>query len=198
MAGRWKRKVLVDNTKAKEIKSLYIDCKNDVERKRITIMSVYLWWKDTKKTAKILWISVWTVTSTIALYIQDPEWFYKTNYKGKIVSKERKELKEAVKEYVEKKIDSMENIDINWVLRDMNRKYKKEVTTYNWMRWILRKDQQYNYHKPFVINQKQSEYAEEIIKWRLTKSILEVALEENNIDAQSIKNKKTKIGRNSW
>lgn len=198
MAGRWKRIILVDAIKAKGIKSLYANCKNEVERKRITIISVYLWWKDTKQTAKILWVSVWTVTSTIALYRQDPEWFYKTNYKGKIVSEKRKKLKEEIKEYVEKKIENMENIDINCVLRDMNKKHNEEVTTYNWIRWILRKDLQYNYHKPFVTNKKQSDHAEKIIKWRLTKSILEVALEEKNIDAQSIKNKKTKIGRNSW
>jgi hypothetical protein len=198
MAGRWKRKIEVDLVKAKEVKNLLKLCKNDIERKRITIMSVYLWWKDTDKTASILWVSVWTVTRTIALYIEAPEWFYKTSYKGKIVTDERKKLKEEVKAYVEKKIENMENIDINWVLRDLNKKNNKETTTYNWMRRILRKNLNYNYHKPFVTNQKQSEHAEKVVKWRLTKAILEVALEEKNIDAESIKNKKTKIGGNSW
>lgn len=199
MAGwRWKRKVVADIAKVKAVKALFIKCKNDIERKRITIMSVYLWWKDSAGTATTLWVSRGTVTKTIALYIDNPEWFYKTKHKGKIVTEERRQLKEAVKKYVDEKIDNMENIDINWVLREFNRKNNKEVTTYNWMRWIIRESLDYNYHKPFITNQKQSDHAEKIVKWRLTKAILEVALEEKQFDAESIKNKKTKIWRNSW
>jgi len=182
--------------KAKQVKRLLWDCKNDIERKRVTIMTVYLWGKDTDNTANTLWVSVWTVTKVINLYVTNPEWFYKTNFKWKIETEERKKLKEEIKEYVEKKIISEENLDINCVLRDMNKMYDKEVTTYNGMRWILRKYFQYNYQKPFVKNQKKPEYAEEIIKWRLTKAVLEIAIEERNIDGEDIKNKKTKISRN--
>jgi uncharacterized protein (UPF0212 family) len=51
------------------------------------------------------------------------------------------------------------------------------------MRWIIRKHFSYNYQKPFVTNTKQSEHAEKIIKGRLTKAILKVAVEEKYIDA---------------
>jgi len=180
--GRWKRKIAVDQEKAKGIKTLLKSCKNDRERRRVLIVSVYLWGQDIEKTSAILWVWLKAVCDILNLYIKDPEWFYKTNYKGKIETQKRKNLKEEVRAYVEKKIDNMENIDINWVLRDINKTRDEEVTTYNWMRWILRKALQYNYHKPFVTNQKQSDHAQRIIKWRLTKSILEVALEEKHID----------------
>jgi hypothetical protein len=51
----------------------------------------------------------------------------------------------------------------------------------------------YNYQKPFVTNEKQSEYAKKIIEWRMRKAIYEVWLEEKEVDAKSVKNKKTKF-----
>jgi hypothetical protein len=49
-----------------------------------------------------------------------------------------------------------------------------------------------------VTNKKQPEHAEKIIKWRLTKAIIEVRISEKNIDAVAIKNKKTKFWESFW
>lgn len=190
--GRGHRKVAIDKNKARELKKLLWHGLNNIETKRVMIMSVYLEGKSIEKTTEALWVSNTTVWKTINRYIENPENFYKTRYKGRIETSERKSLKKEIQEYVEKKIENNENLDINEVLRTMNRKHNQEVTTYNGMRWILRRFFNYNYQKPFVTNNKQSEHAEKIIKGRLTKAILEIAISENDIDASAIKNKKTK------
>ena len=194
MAG-WRgiRKLKIDIEKAKKVQKLISKCKNNTERKRVMIISIYLKWKSIEETVKILSSSTKTVCETIGLYQEDQEWFFKTNYKWKIESKNRKELKLEIKEFVDKKIEKQENIDINEVLRHINRKYNQEILNYNWIWWLLRKRFKYNYQKPFVTNKKKSKHAKEIIKWRLTKTIIEIWKEEFDVDAVTIKNKKTKF-----
>jgi hypothetical protein len=62
----------------------------------------------------------------------------------------------------------------------------------------VRKFFKYNYQKPYVTSTKQPEFAKEIAEWRLRKAIYRVALEEWEIDAEAIKNKKTKIWGIIW
>lgn len=194
MCWRGNRKVPVQPTEVKRLKKLLKECKNSTENKRINIMIVYLWWKDNNKTSKILWVSKATVSKTIDRYIKDKKTFYKTNYKWKIETTERKQIKKEAKEIAEKMIENNENPDINWILRRINQKHQKEVLTYHWMWRILRKRHKYNYQKPFVKNKKQSKHAEKIVKWRLTKAVIEVQMEENiDVDPVAIKNKKIKI-----
>jgi len=193
MAWRGKRKIPVDKEKAKALKKLLKICKNSIEQQRVSIMIVYLWWKSTGEVSKILWVSKWTVQAATDKYLIDKENFYKTKYKGKIEKKERISLKEEVKEYIEKNIEEGEHIDINTVLRYINKKHNKEVIDYHGMWRIIRSWYWYNYQKPFVRNKKQSDHAKEIIKGRLTKAIIKVWIEERDIDASAIKNKKTKF-----
>ncbi len=192
---RGKRKIPADKNKAKEVKRLLKECKNTIEQKRVNIMVVYLWWADMAWVYKALWGSKSTIENTIKKYLEDETTFYKTQYKGKIVTEERKNLKEQIREKVENSIEEGNHIDISDIVRHINKAYNKEVIDYQWVWRILRKFFWYNYQKPFVRNKKSSEYAKEIIKWRLTKTIIKVWLEENNIDAESIKNKKMKIWR---
>jgi hypothetical protein len=51
----------------------------------------------------------------------------------------------------------------------------------------------YNYQKPYVTSSKQDKYAKQIAEGRLRKAIYTIAIEEKEIDADSIKNKKTKF-----
>jgi len=193
MGWRGKRRVPVNKVKVKELKLLLKNCKNSTEQKRIQIMVVYLWWKDSSITANILNVSKQTVQNTIDRYMEDEDNFYKTNYKWKIETKERKKLKLEVKELVEEWIEKEKFHDINGILRTINKRYDKEVTNYHWMRWIIREALGYNYQKPFVRNKKKPEYAKEIIKGRLTKAIIKVWLNELDVDSFAIKNKKTKF-----
>ncbi len=193
MSWRGKRKIDVNKEEAKSLKKKLNKAKNTTEIKRINIMIVYLWWKNTSDTSKILWVSKYTTQKITDLYIEDKENFYKTNYKWKTETKERMKLKKEIKETVENKIENNEYLDINEVLRTINKKHNETVTNYHWMRWILRKWFWYNYQKPFVRNKKKSKYAKDIIKGRLTKAIIKVWIEENDIDAVAVKNKKTKF-----
>ena len=203
MCWRGNRKIPVQKDKVKELKKIFKNTKNTVESKRLNIMIVYLGWENSERTSEILWVSKSTVQTTINRYINDPKFFYKTKYKGKIETNDRKELKRETKKIVESMIDKAENPDINKIVRAINRKYKKKnkwepIINYHWMRWILRKNFKYNYQKPFVKNNKQPENAEDIVKERLTESIIEIQVEENiDVDNVAIKNKKTKFWK-SW
>jgi len=193
MGWRGKRKIPVNIEEVKKLKLLLKNCKNSVEQKRVQIMIVYLWWKSADNTAYILNISKWTVQNVTDLYIKDKENFYKTNYKWKVETEERKKLKLEVKELVEEWINKNKFFDINGILRTINKRYNKEVTNYHWMRWIIREALAYNYQKPSVRNQKKPKFAEEIIKGRLTKAIIQVWLKEVDVDSFAIKNKKNKF-----
>ena len=191
---RGKRKIPADPEKVKKLRKKLKDCKNSIESKRMNIMIVYLNWADIEKTAKILWISKATIRRTTNRYVEDEEWFYKTKFRGRVESEKKKELKQEVKEVVERRIDKWEYIDINDVVRRINKMHKKEVIDYNTARLILRRGLKYNYQKPFIRNKKSSKHAKEIVKGRLTKAIIKVWLEERDIDAEAIKNKKRKFG----
>lgn len=194
MRGR-KRKLPMNKESVKLLKKVMKDCKNTVEQQRVNIMIVYLWGKNISETTEILWVSSWTVQSTINKYIKNKDNFHKTKYKGKIETKKRIELKSEVKEFIEKNMDEWEHIDVNTVLRKVNKKYWEEVIDYHGMWWIIRKWFWYNYQKPFVRNKKQSEHSEKIFKGRFTKAVIKVWIEEKDIDAYAIKNKKTKFGK---
>ncbi len=199
MYWRGNRKIPVQKDTAKQLKKMLKCSNNSTELKRINIMIVYLGWENSSRTSEILWVSKWTVQNVITKYVNDPKWFYKTNYKGKIETEERKELKKKTKDLVETMLSKEENPDINKILREINRIYSKKnkgepIINYHWMRRILRKYFKYNYQKPFVKNNKQPENAEEIVKERLTEAIIEIQVEENfDVDTVAIKNKKTKF-----
>jgi len=193
MGWRGKRKVPASKIKAKELKLLLKNCRNSIEQKRIQIVITYLLWNDIENTTKILWVSIRTVQKVVDLYSKDETNFYKTNYKWKIETEERKNLKSEIQELVEEWINKNSFFDINNILRTINKKHNKEVTNYHWMRWIIRKYLDYNYQKPFVTNKKKPKFAEEIIKGRLTKAIIKVWLNEFDIGSSAIKNKKTKF-----
>jgi hypothetical protein len=84
-----------------------------------------------------------------------------------------------------------DEIDISDVRRELN----KNGWEFNyWTTWRLtRKQLKLNYQKPFITSDKQDEFAKQIAEGRIRKAVLQVAIEEKEIDADSVKNKKTKF-----
>ena len=186
-----KRKLPMNKEKSKELKKMLVKARNNTERIRISIMVEYLKWKNTVQVSEWLWISHWTVCVALNKYINQWESnFYKTNYKWTIESEEHKEVKKEIEKMIKKSKNPM---DINDIKKELNKQWKDY--DYHKVRWFIRKRMNYNYQKPYVTNTKQSEHAGEIIEGRLSKAIYEIALEEREIDAEAIKNKKTKIWR---
>ncbi len=187
----YKRKLQVDKEKGKELKKKLVEAKNNTERVRISIMVEYLKWKNTVQVSEWLWISHWTVCIALNKYIK--EWendFYKTNYKWTIESEEHKKVKKEIEKMIK---NSKTPMDINDIKKELNKQGKDY--DYHKVWWFIRKRLWYNYQKPYVTNRKQSDHAKEIIEGRLSKAIYGVALEEREIDADAIKNKKTKVWR---
>lgn len=190
---KMRRKIVTNKEEAKIVKRLLSKCKNKVERIRVIVISTYLWGKNTEETRILLWMSQWTILKIINAYMTDKELFYKTHYKWKKTSERNQEIKDEIKKYIDESIENERPIDINDVRIKINKKYKEEVLDYGKCWVIVRRFFKYNYQKPYVTNKKQPEYAKEIAEWRLRKAIFKVVLEEWEIDAESIKNKKTKI-----
>lgn len=187
---RFKRLLEINKEEAKELKKKLKEAKNSVEAKIIMIMINYLRWSNTDKVVKNLWVSKWTVLNTIHAYIKDKENFYKTNFTWKRASKKSKKIKERIKNIIEDKLNKWELVDIKDIEEEYNKKSEEKLEYYQvW--WYIRKVLWYNYQKPEVKDKRQDEHAEEIFKWRLTKAIIEIWIEEKEIDAHAIKNKKT-------
>lgn len=191
-----KRKLEVNKEESQRLKWELRKAQNKTGRLRITIVSTYLWGKNTEQTAKSLWTYQSTVLNAINGYIKDKENFYKTKHKGKTPSKEMSNVVSDIKEYIDKAIEEVKPVDINDVKNYINKKYNKDVLGYETCRAIIRKRLGYNYQKPYVTSRKQPEYAKEIAYGRIRKAIYKVALEEWEIDAEAIKNKKTKFWGN--
>jgi len=191
-----KRKLEVNKEESKRLKWELRKAKNKTEKLRITIVSTYLWGKNTEQTAKSLWTYQSTVLNAINGYIKDKESFYKTKHKGKVPSEEMSNVVTDIKKYIDKAIDEKNPVDINDVKNYINKKYNKDILRYETCRAIVRKRLGYNYQKPYVTSRKQPEHAKEIAHGRIKKAIYQVALKEWKVDAEAIKNKKTKIWRN--
>lgn len=186
------RLIPASNEKAKEIKKMLPLAKNSIESKRIMIMCVYIWGKNVAETKEILNVSSKTVEENIQRYIDDESWFYKTNYKWRQLTNERKVLEFEVTEMIEKAAREKENVDILDVNKSINRKYGMQKLDYHQTRWLVRRVINANYQKPYVKNHKQPEGAKEILNERFTDALLEIWTKTNTIDGQDIKNKKTK------
>jgi len=191
----WKRKIAVNKEEVKRLKKKLKDTKNTVEVKRLMIMIVYLWGQNTKQVSDTLKVSNQTVINTINKYIKNKEDFYKTSFTGRKISKKSENIRKKLELIVEEKLNKWEIIDIKDVADIYNRKEEDKLEYYKvW--WYLRKVIWYNYQKPYVKDKRQSEHAEEILRWRLTKAIIEIWKEEREIDAYAIKNKKNFFGAN--
>lgn len=182
------RVLKADPKKARELKKLMARTRNNTERKRLQIVVLYLWWMSMREVVSAMLVASSTVESAVHGYAKKWDSFYKTNWKWRIESKENKKLVKQAKQY----IDSKDHVDINDVRRYLERK-NKTVYGYQKVHWLVRKKLLYNYQKPFVTSKKQHPYAKEIAEWRLRKAIYEVALEEWEIDGESVKNKKIAI-----
>jgi hypothetical protein len=153
------------------------------------IMITYLWWKGMNQTSKILSTSSDTVKKTISRYIENKYDFYKTNYTWRKTSEKSKKIMNELNKLVEEKINKWEYVDIKDIEKEYNRKNKEKLSYFKvW--WYLRERLWYNYQKPYIKDKRQPENAEEIAKWRLTKEIIRIWIEEKEIDAYAIKNKK--------
>ncbi len=187
------RKLAIDKKEAQRLRKELRKAKNQTERMKITIVATYLWWKNTGQTASSLGTFQSTVLRAINGYISDKENFYKTKYKGKIQTEEMKNVLKDIKTFIDKCLIEKKPIDINDVKDYINKKYNKAILSYQTCWEIVRKKLNYNYQKPYVTSKKQPEHAKEIAHGRLRKAIYQVALAEWEIDAEAIKNKKTKI-----
>jgi len=186
---RFKRLVEVNKEKAKELKKKLKYTKNSVEAKRIMIMINYLMWNNSDEVVKNLWVSKQTVLNTIHAYIEDEENFYKTKFTWRRPSKKSEKIKRKLEDIIENKLNNWELVDIKDIEEEYNKKTEEKLK-YHQVWWYVRKVLWYNYQKPEVKDKRQSEYAEEIFKWRLTKAIIKIWIEEKEIDAYAIKNKK--------
>ena len=183
------RKLPVNQDEAGRVKKKLRKARNNTERVRIEIMVKYFKWKNSREVSEGLWISKSTVQNAIDKYIE--LWideFYKTKHKGRPESKRSIEAKQKIKKMIKEKKGE---IDINDVKRELNKDWSEFGYRTIW--WLVRKQLECNYQKPFVTNSKQSEYAKEIAEGRLRKAVIEVWIEERKVDAKSVKNKKTKF-----
>ena len=184
-----RRKIEVNPEEVKRLKKELKNAKNSIESKRIMIMITYLWWKGMRQTARILNVSTDTVEKTVNRYIKDKYNFYKTNYRWRKVSEKSKRIMRKLNKLVEEKINKWEYVDIKDIEKEYNRKNEEKLSYFKiW--WYLRRRLRYNYQKPYIKDKRQPEQAEEILKWRLTKEIIRIWIEEREIDAYAIKNKK--------
>jgi len=184
----YKRLIKADRNIARKLRKLMEKTKNNTERKRIEIVVQYMWWKTVDEVSKSMLVSNVTVLKAVHGYKEKGDEFYKTHWKWRQESEKYKKLAEQAKEIIE----SDENVDINEVRRRLE-KLNWEEYGYEKIHWLVRRKMWYNYQKPFVTSNKQSEYAKEIAEWRLRKWLYEIALEEWGVDAKSVKNKKIKI-----
>ena len=180
-----KRSLPIDIQKAKKLKLMMHKASNNTERKRIQILVQYLSWMGIRKVVSHMLVSSSTVESVIRKYKKEWDDFYKTNYKWRKENEKHRKLAMQAKAIIE----SEENVDINEVRRRLE-KMNWEKYGYEKIHWLIRRKLWYNYQKPFVTSQKQSDYAKEIAEWRLRKWFYEIGMEEWKIDAESIKNKK--------
>ena len=188
-----KRLIEANIEESKNTKKLLNECKNSVESKRVMIMVVYLWGSNTTETRKSLQVSSWTVEKVVRLYIANKTSFYKTNLKWRQLTDDKKELLWKISWMIIKSNKAEENIDILDVNRTINREYGMQKLDYHQTRWLVRKVLDANYQKPYVKNYKQPDNAEQILNDRLTKALIDVWSKTNTIDAEDIKNKKTKF-----
>jgi len=197
MKIRWRpRKIKGNISKSKELKKELKNARNSVEAKRIMIMINYLSWNNTDEVVKMIMVSKWTVMNTINKYIKDPKNFYKTSFTGKKRTNKSSKVIKKIEKIIEKKEKNKEYMDISDILYEYNRSTKEEKITYYKCWEIIRRILWYNYQKPYIEDTRQSEYAKEILSWRLRKAITKIWIEERLIDADDIKNKKTKFLRN--
>lgn len=180
-----KRIIPVDRKKAKELKGLMGKARNNTERKRIQILIQYLSWMWIRKVMEHMLVSSATVESAVHWYKEKWEDFYKTNYKWRQEDKHHKKLVTQAKGIIEWE----DNVDINEVRRRLE-KMNWEEYGYDKIYWLVRRKMWYNYQKPFVTSNKQSDYAKEIAEWRLRKWVYQIASKEWKIDAESVQNKK--------
>lgn len=175
----------VDKEKAKVLKGFLKQAKNNTERKRIQILVLYMWWMNTTEVSASMAISYQTVHDAVTGYKKKGNDFYKTNRRWRQENDQNKRLAEQIKKF----IDAEENVDINEVRRYLEKENGREIDYWKVHRLVRRK-LWYNYQKPFVTNNKQSEYAKEIAEWRMRKWLFEIAMAERQIDAESVQNKK--------
>lgn len=194
---RWRPRKLEKNiNKAKELKKELKKAKNSVEAKRIMIMINYLSGNNTDEVVKMMIVGKSTVMNSINRYIKDPENFYKTKFTGKRRTKESNMIVKKIDKIIKKKEENKEYMDINDILEAYNRSSKGKKISYRKCWEIVRKVLRYNYQKPYIEDTRQSEYAKEILSGRLRKAITKIGIEEKLIDADDIKNKKTKFWEN--
>jgi len=192
MRGR-PRKIEKNIKKAKELKKELKKAKNSVEAKRIMIMINYFSGNNTDEVVKMMVVGKSTVMNSINRYIKDPKWFYKTKFTGKRRTKESRKMINKIDKIIKKKEKNKEYMDISDILEVYNRSSKCKEITYNKCWGIIRRVLRYNYQKPYIEDTRQSKYAKEILSWRLRKAITKIGIEERLIDADDIKNKKTKF-----
>lgn len=159
--------------------------KNNTERKRIEIVVQYLWWKNVREVAESMLIWYSTVVRIVNRYKKLWNNFYKTEFRWRKENEYHKKLAAQAKEIIEWE----GNVDINEVRRRLE-KMNWEEYGYEKIHWLIRRKMWYNYQKPFVTSNKQSDYAKEIAEWRLRKWLYQIAMEEWKIDAESVQNKK--------
>lgn len=175
----WRRALEVDIEKAKEVDNLLKEAKNNIERKRIMAMSAYLRWLSYIEIEKA-WLWTDTVMSNIIKkYKINQTTFYKTNYNWKPISQERQIIYDRVREIIDNWLEKWDLLDLEEVQRRYNNKYWKHHRISYKQTWDIVRDRlKYKYQKPYIIDKRKPENADQILKERFEEAINEIAEQE--------------------
>ena len=155
-------------------------------------MIAYLKWA---KYCEIVKLWLWdnkTISKVIKSYIEDPENFYKTNYKWKIQTNNRKKVEEDLNKIIIQYEKEGKLLDII-SLQEIYNKWKKEkkILNYNQVRIIVRRRLKLKYQKPYIKDSRKPKDAEEQLTNNIRITMWEIAEKEWFEDSR-LKNKKIK------
>jgi len=173
------KKISINKEESKRLKKELKNAKNRTEARRIQIMVAYLNWLDYRAIKKAWIASFETISRTIDRYKEDPQFFYKSNYKGRVLSDEKKKQIKRVRIIIEEAESEGKYLDIKEVLNKYNSKFQNEQLIYSKIWLIIRKNLKYNYQKPYVIDKRKPDNAEQILEERLSDKIDQVVEKEN-------------------
>lgn len=124
------RLIVANKNEAKNIKQYLNQANNDTERKRIMIVYQYLWWMNMNQVSDSLLVWKQTVVDIVNSYKESPEWFFKTKYRWRIESEEIKKLKQQTEEFLKSNQQKWQQVDINDVKDELEKKNKQEFNIY--------------------------------------------------------------------
>ena len=142
-------------------------------------MIAYLNWLRYEDIVKAGIAAKEAIARAINKYMEDPENFYKTNFKWKTKSKEWEEIENRINKIIIEAEKNWEYLDIIRIQEIYNRKYKNsKILNYKQTWTVVRQRLKFNYQKPYIIDKRKPENAEDIVKERLDEAVNKVLEKE--------------------